>query len=124
MFEKHTAEQQAKGNGFKFEPTAGGGTLNQFSQDRESARATILLSNKGTKLERTTTVAATICARDRKGFGNQAMNAVVETGGGSFGITVGKSAAFQRGPLPDISRTIDTNGTNGVILCTNQDANK
>ncbi len=46
------------------------------------------------------------------------------SGGGSFGITIGKSAAFQRGPLPNISRTIDTNGTNGVILCTNQDANK
>ena len=45
-------------------------------------------------------------------------------GGGDFGITIGKSEAFQRGPLPGISRTIDTQGTNGVILWTKQNANK
>ena len=83
MFAKHTAAQQAKGNGFKFEPTSGGGgTLKQSAPEPEAERMTILLSNKGTKLERTTAVAATICARDHKGFGNQAMNAVVETRGG------------------------------------------
>lgn len=83
MFAKHTAAQQAKGNGFKFEPTSGGGTLKQSAPEPEAERMTILLSNKGTKLERTTAVAATICARDHKGFGNQAMNAVVETRGGA-----------------------------------------
>lgn len=83
MFEKHTAEQQAKGNGFKFEPTTGGGMLKQSAPEPVEERTTILLSSNGTKLERTTTVAATICARDRKGFGNQAMNAVVETRGGA-----------------------------------------
>lgn len=31
MFEKHTAEQQAKGNGFKFEPTDGGGYAKTIS---------------------------------------------------------------------------------------------
>ncbi len=31
MFEKHTAEQQAKGNGFKFEPTTGGGYAKTIS---------------------------------------------------------------------------------------------
>ena len=84
MFEKHTAEQQAKGNGFKFEPTTGGGMLKQSAPEPVEERTTILLSSNGTKLERTTTVAATICARDRKGFGNQAMNAVVETRGGQL----------------------------------------
>ena len=123
MFMEHTARQQEKGNGFKFEPTTGGGTLKQSAPEPEEERTTILLSNKTTKLERTTT-AVTICARDHKGLGNQAMNAVVERGGGDFGITVGKSAAFQRGPLPGVSRTIDTNGTNGVILWTKQNANK
>ena len=84
MFEKHTAEQQAKGNGFKFEPTdgGGGGAVKQTAPQPAEERTTILLSNRGTKLERTTTVAAMICARDHKGFGNQAMNAVMETRGG------------------------------------------
>lgn len=31
MFEKHTAEQQAKGNGFKFEPATGGGYAKTIS---------------------------------------------------------------------------------------------
>ncbi len=81
MFMEHTARQQEKGNGFKFEPTTGGGTLKQSAPEPEEERTTILLSNKTTKLERTTT-AVTICARDHKGLGNQAMNAVVERGGG------------------------------------------
>lgn len=56
-------------------------------------------------------------ARDYKGFGNQAMNAVVEKsrGGGADGIMVGKSPSFQRGPLKDVSRAIMTDGMNGVI---------
>ncbi len=82
MFMEHTARQQEKGNGFKFEPTTGGGTLKQSAPEPEEERTTILLSNKTTKLERTTT-AVTICARDHKGLGNQAMNAVVERGGGA-----------------------------------------
>lgn len=55
-------------------------------------------------------------ARDYKGFGNQAMNAVVEKSqGGADGIMVGKSPSFQRGPLKDVSRAIMTDGMNGVI---------
>lgn len=39
---------------------------------------TSLVSNKGEKFERETEVANTLLARDYKGFGNQAMNAVIE----------------------------------------------
>lgn len=116
MFIEHTAKQQAKGNGFKFEPTDGGGTLKRSALEREQELTTILLSNKGTKYERTTDCAATLMARDYKGFGNQAMNAVVEKSrGGADGIMVGKSPSFQRGPLKDVSRAIMTDGMNGVI---------
>ena len=73
MFIEHTAKQQAKGNGFKFEPTTGGGTLKRSAPEPEEELTTILLSNKGTEC------AATLMARDYKGFGNQAMNAVVES---------------------------------------------
>lgn len=58
MFIEHTRKQQEKGNGFKFEPT---------------------------------------------------------NGGGADGIMLGKTTNFQKGPLKDISRTIDTNGQNGVV---------
>lgn len=100
MFEKHTAKQQAKGNGFKFDPTDGGGTLKQSAPEPEEERTTILLSNKGTKLERTTTVASTICARDRKGFGNQAMNAVMERGGGQLRNNCRKIGSISKRSTP------------------------
>lgn len=48
------------------------------------------------------------------GFGNQAMNAVVEVVGAD-GVLLGKSPDFQRGPLKDTARTIMTDGTNGVV---------
>lgn len=46
--------------------------------ETEKDRATILLSQQGTKLEKKTEIANTIMARDYKGFGNQAMNGVIE----------------------------------------------
>lgn len=39
---------------------------------------TWLLSNQGTKGERPINIANTLLARDYKGFGNQAMNGVIE----------------------------------------------
>ena len=48
-------------------------------QNGNSERITgVLLSDKGTKLERKTNIASTLLARDYKGFGNQAMTGVVE----------------------------------------------
>lgn len=38
----------------------------------------VLLSERGTKLERKTNIASTLMARDYKGFGNQAMTGVAE----------------------------------------------
>lgn len=42
---------------------------------------TLLLSEQGTKIDKTTEVANTLMARDYKGFGNQPMNAVMEVKG-------------------------------------------
>lgn len=48
-------------------------------QNGSSERVTgVLLSDKGTKLERRTEIASTLMARDYKGFGNQAMTGVME----------------------------------------------
>lgn len=117
MFIEHTRKQQEKGNGFKFEPTNwGGGTLRQLQQEQEAEPMTILLSNKGTQYEKTIDCATTLMARDYKGFGNQAMTAVVEVaGGGADGVLLGKTPNFQRGPLKDTARAIMTDGMNGVV---------
>lgn len=85
IFIEHTKKQQAKGNGFKFETTDENGVAKLIST-RSGSRCednyiqeTVLLSNKGTTYEKTTECVATLMARDYKGFGNQAMNAVIET---------------------------------------------
>lgn len=78
MFIAHTRNQQEKGNGFKFEPTSGGGMQRQLQQEQEAEPMTILLSNKGMQYEKTIDCATTLMARDYKGFGNQAMTAIIE----------------------------------------------
>lgn len=126
MFEKHTAKQQAKGNGYKFEPTDGE-CVGKCITTREGSRGYenfIVEECDGVMLGTSISHNAGPCDGMSRSITTEGKNGIVERGGGSFGITIGKSAAFQRGPLPDISRTIDTNGKNGVILCTNQDANK
>lgn len=78
MFVAHTEKKQAQGCGFKFAPSDGGGMLNVYQQEQEAERTTILLSHQATKIEKETEIANTIMARDYKGFGNQAMNGVIE----------------------------------------------
>ena len=100
MFIEHTEKQRAKGNGFKFEPTTGGGTLKRLVPEPGDERTTILLSNKGTGRKRETTIATTICARDSKGLGNQAMNAVMEFGGGQLRSSGRKIGGFPKRTAP------------------------
>lgn len=55
-------------------------TLNTMQEDsKHSHIITSLVSNKGEKFERETNTANTLLARDYKGFGNQAMNAIIES---------------------------------------------
>lgn len=86
MFIEHTRKQQEKGHGFKFETTDGNGIAKLISTRAGSRcednyireQETVLLSNKGTRYEKTIDCAVTLMARDYKGFGNQAMTAVIE----------------------------------------------
>ena len=79
MFIACTDKQAEKGNGFKFEPTdGGGGALIASLRETGKDRATILLSHQAKKIEKETEVATTLMARDYKGFGNQAMTGVLE----------------------------------------------
>lgn len=78
-----------------------------------------VISQQGRRIDRLTDTATTLMARDYKGFGNQAMNAVMEItpppAKSSRGIMVGTSEKFNAGMLKDISRSITTEGKNGVV---------
>lgn len=75
----HKQRHEAQGHGFGWKPTEGGGTHTLLKQKEATAQtATLLLSEQGKKVDKYTEVANTIMARDYKGFGNQAMNGVLE----------------------------------------------
>ena len=59
----------------KSEAGGGGAKTGWYTMNNESI--TGLISNQGTKFEKETEYANTLLARDYKGFGNQAMNAVI-----------------------------------------------
>ena len=67
-------------NGNVFDENGLAPTLNTMQEDsKHSHIITSLVSNKGEKFERETNTANTLLARDYKGFGNQAMNAIIES---------------------------------------------
>lgn len=125
MFAKHTAAQQAKGNGFKFEPTSGGGYAKTISTRAGGRTDDNFIIEQGNEARTDNgSCGDDLCEGPQRlrQPSNECRSG--NAGGGDFGITIGKSEAFQRGPLPGVSRTIDTQGTNGVILWTKQNANK
>ena len=76
----HKERHEAQGHGFGWKPTNGGGGWLTVLKQKEATdpTVTLLLSEQGTNFVKTTDTATTIMARDYKGFGNQAMNAVLE----------------------------------------------
>ena len=67
-------------NGNVFDENGLAPTLNTMQEDsKHSHIITSLVSNKCEKFERETNTANTLLARDYKGFGNQAMNAIIES---------------------------------------------
>ena len=72
-----------RGNGFKFEPTNGGGYSGLTPHEKRNSpvrqlHTGIIVSEKGRKLGKCTDTASTLMARDYKGFGNQEMTGVIE----------------------------------------------
>lgn len=117
----HKERHEAQGHGFGWKPSNGGVSLTQLKPKADIDRkVTLLLSNQGRRIEKVgTKVANTIMARDYKGFGNQSMNAVMEVPpplrNRADGITLNRSKNFERPPLPNLSRTLDTSTNNGVV---------
>ena len=115
----HKERHEAQGHGFGWKPSNGGVSLIQLKAKADiDQTVTLLLSNQGKRIEKVgTDVANTIMARDSKGFGNQAMNAAMEAPlrNRADGITLNRSKNFERLPLPNLSRTLDTSTNNGVV---------
>lgn len=114
MFIEHTAKQQAKGNGFKFEPSDGGGTQRLSAQGQERELMTILLSNKGTQYERTTECAANPNGARLQGL-RQSSDERRSGNKGADGFMLGTSEQFNAGLCKEMSRSITTEGKNGVV---------
>lgn len=118
----HRERHEAQGHGFGWKPTEGGVLQAQSKQKADTDQTlTSLLSKQGKQIDKVgTEVANTIMARDYKGFGNQAMNAVIEfaTLGETQrvdGVRFDVSKKFAKPPLKEMCRTIDTTGNNGII---------
>ena len=117
----HKERHEAQGHGFGWKPSNGRGGVSLIQLKPKAdidQTVTLLLSNQGKRIEKVgTDVANTIMARDYKGFGNQAMNAVMEAPptNRADGITLNRSKNFERLPLPNLSRTLDTSTNNGVV---------
>lgn len=129
----HKERHKAQGHGFGWKPSNGGGVAHTIKteggyrpqsnfiieQSREAdidEVETLLLSDKGKTIKKVgTECACTIMARDYKGFGKYAANAVLEKTGGADGITLNRSKNFEKPPLPNLNRTLDTSSNNGVV---------
>ena len=116
MFIEQTKKQQAKGNGFKFEPTDGN-CVGKAITTRAGARKDdnfIKEQCAGVMLGTSERFNAGLCEQMSRSITTEGKNGVVERGGAD-GVLLGKSPKFQRGLLTDLSRTIDCNGMNGVV---------
>ena len=84
--------------------TCGGG-------QREPKIVTGLVSSKGEKFEKEIDIANTLLARGYKGFGNQAMNAVIKIPKNTKadGCYTNQSPSFTSAPLEGLSRTLKAN---------------
>ena len=89
--------------------TCGGG-------QREPKIVTGLVSSKGKKFDKEIDIANTLLARDYKGFGNQAMNAVIKIPKDTKadGCYINQSPSFTRAPLEGLSRTLKADSHAGV----------
>ena len=116
MFIEHTRKQQEKGNGFKFEPTTGGGYAKAVTTRAGARTDDNFIIEQGNAVRENNGVCGNPNGERLQGLRQSSdERSSGSCGGGADGILLGKTPNFQRGPLKDISRTIDTNGQNGVV---------
>lgn len=89
-------------------------TVEMFIEQHKFTEDTTVYANYKRIDKVDTEVAKTLCARDYKGFGTgfDTMNAVVEK---AHGVMLGTSEQFNAGLCDEMSRSITTEGKNGVV---------
>ena len=115
MFIEHTKKQQAKGNGFKFEPTIGGGIGKAVTTRAGSRTDDNFIIEQGNAVRENDRLCDDINGERLQGVwqpSNDCSNREIR---GADGVVLGKSSSYQKGPLKNLSRTIDTSGQNGVV---------
>ena len=122
-FIAHTEKMKEKGNGFKFEPTSGGGYANSIltrAGSRPCDNFIELLSRQcpDDQVSICESGDGELCAARR----NESARDSRIGGGGIDGAIIGQSERFNHGGLIGISRTITTNGDAGAIDWQKQDA--
>ena len=114
MFIEHTKKQQAKGNGFKFEPSDGGG-IGKAITTRAGARTDDnFIIEQGNAVRENNGSRGNLNGERLQGL-RQSSNECSSGSCGADGVLLGKTPNFQRGPLKDISRAILTDGQVGVV---------
>lgn len=122
MFIEHTRKQQEKGNGFKFEPTSGGGYAKSILTRPGERPCDNFIIEQGNTVRENDRLCSNPNGERLQGL-RQSSN---DSGSRekADGVLLGKTPAFQRGLLTDLCRTIDCNGKNGVVEWKKSNANK
>ena len=121
MFIESTAKNKAKGNGFKFEPTNGGGYAKSVLTRPGERACDNFIIEQGDEVRESDGVCGDPNGERLQGL-RQPSN---ERRGGKFdSVILETSEKYNAGPLEEISRSITTEGKNGVIEWTESSAKK
>lgn len=121
MFIESTAKNKAKGNGFKFEPTNGGGYAKSVLTRPGERACDNFIIEQGDEVRKNDGVCGDPNGERLQGF-RQPSNE--RRGGKCDSVMLGTSEKYNAGPLEEISRSITTEGKNGVIEWTESSAKK
>lgn len=115
MFIEHTRKQQEKGNGFKFEPTNGGGYAKAVTTRAGSRTDDNFIIEQGDAVRENDRLRSDLNGERLQGLRQSSNDGSSGSFGGADGVLLGKTPNFQRGPLKDMARAIMTDGMNGVV---------
>lgn len=118
MFVEHTRKQKEKGNGFKFEPTDGNCIASAVTTRSGQRTDDNFIVEQSGEDSREIDERCKYSNGDRLQGVQQSNNECsneIQWDGGADGIMVGTSEKFNAGILKHISRSITTEGKNGVV---------
>lgn len=112
MFIEHTRKQQEKGNGFKFEPTNGGGYAKAVTTKAESRTDDNFIIEQGDAVRENDRLCGNLNGERLQGLRQSSDDG---SSGKVDGVMLGTSKQFNAGLCEEMSRSITTEGKNGVV---------